>query len=944
MANRDYEIRMRMEAEFTDAQRALRDAQREVKRLNAEIKKVNSDLAKGAGGVATPLAATDQAMQRTALSSKQLAFATRNLPAQFTDIAVALQAGQNPMTVLLQQGGQLKDMFGGIGPATRAFGGYLRGLVNPLTVVAGLVIGLGVAWRKGVSEMEAFDRALIFSGNTAGLTADELRDMAKALDESTSGTERQAASVLTQVAATGKFTADQMQQVAAAAIALENVKQQEIEETIKQFVRLADDPVDAALELNRAHNFLTESIKDQILELDRQGKEAEATEVLIKAFADTAIERAQALDAQLGLLSGAWVGLRETASETWDAIVGGFADADQAALNGMVMLGRYLNTHKQVANAVRAIPIVGPLAGYAQARANVPQDQTPAGAADPAVDSDEVEEQRKAEQELAEQREKWNKDSLRYATDRARMETEILNAIADGNKLGLERAEIERRVAGIRKEYADKEAKRERKPKGRKGTDPDAAAERALANLQRERALLEAIGDGEARASEEARIRHEINEGQYKTANAALKQQLIDQAKLLDQDRARNALAKDLESADLEILRLQGQGAAAALQQAIEKWDELEARASKQGNLEGVQTAQQGKALSQMRFELQELEQAYQQVMAEIDAARNRIQVEVQTGLTTEYDGQRQLVELYREKGVVLESLLPQMQALAEAIGDPQALANVQRIREELVQMQSTTSLLQQQLGSVFQSSFANFLESLADGTTKLKDAVNGFLRDIASGLARMASQALAQAAWANIIKLFNKGSGSDIGEGAGKLQTAAVTTMGAGAIVSMGARQLSQSAQQLAAAATLMIAANSMGGFAEGGFTGYGGKYQLAGFVHRGEGVLNQDEIRRLGGPRGFYALRDAIATGALPRFAGASAPSVPSPVRPSFSFADGGMAMSGLPAPVLNLRNLILFDIDEIAQRVGHAPSFRDNVVRVAGEEGSAIRGQWG
>lgn len=47
------------------------------------------------------------------------------------------------------------------------------------------------------------------------------------------------------------------------------------------------------------------------------------------------------------------------------------------------------------------------------------------------------------------------------------------------------------------------------------------------------------------------------------------------------------------------------------------------------------------------------------------------------------------------------------------------------------------------------------------------------------------------------------------------------------------------------------------------GGYTGPGGRLELAGIVHRGEGVLNQQEIAALGGPSGFYALRHAIARG---------------------------------------------------------------------------------
>ena len=82
-------------------------------------------------------------------------------------------------------------------------------------------------------------------------------------------------------------------------------------------------------------------------------------------------------------------------------------------------------------------------------------------------------------------------------------------------------------------------------------------------------------------------------------------------------------------------------------------------------------------------------------------------------------------------------------------------------------------------------------------------------------------------------------------------------------------------------APALATISSIAIEGFADGGFTGYGGKYDVAGLVHRGEGVLTQEEIAALGGPAGFFALRQSIKNG----------------------FADGGLA---LDAPkVLNMQS---------------------------------------
>jgi lambda family phage tail tape measure protein len=81
-----------------------------------------------------------------AMSAKQLSMATRQLPMQFTDIVTSLASGQSPMLVLLQQGGQIKDQFGGVGNAAKAMGGYIASLINPIGLVTGAVLAGGAAW------------------------------------------------------------------------------------------------------------------------------------------------------------------------------------------------------------------------------------------------------------------------------------------------------------------------------------------------------------------------------------------------------------------------------------------------------------------------------------------------------------------------------------------------------------------------------------------------------------------------------------------------------------------------------------------------------------------------------------------------------------------------------------------------------------------------------
>src|SRR3546814_13231057 len=95
----------------------------------------------------------------------------RGGPAQITDIVVSLQAGQAPLTVLLQQGGQLKDMFGGIVPAARALGGALVSLINPYTVLAAAAAAVGYALYQVGGQTERYNRPIRLTGNYAGTTA-----------------------------------------------------------------------------------------------------------------------------------------------------------------------------------------------------------------------------------------------------------------------------------------------------------------------------------------------------------------------------------------------------------------------------------------------------------------------------------------------------------------------------------------------------------------------------------------------------------------------------------------------------------------------------------------------------------------------------------------------------------------------------------------------------
>lgn len=256
----------------------------------------------------------------TGKTAKEINFAMRGLPAQFTDIFVSLQGGQAPLTVFLQQGGQLKDMFGGIGPAARAMGGYILGLANPFTITAAAAGTLAVAWYQGSKEAENFNKALILTGNYIGLTAGQLGDMASRLDE-IGGTRRNAAAVLTQIASTSKFTATQIEGIAEAAISMEKATGKAVEDTIKDFENLATKPAETSRKLGDQYGYLTAAVYSQILALEQQGKTIEAGELAMRAYEQGMANITKNIQENTGLIEKAWQGVTSAAGEAWDSML-----------------------------------------------------------------------------------------------------------------------------------------------------------------------------------------------------------------------------------------------------------------------------------------------------------------------------------------------------------------------------------------------------------------------------------------------------------------------------------------------------------------------------------------------------------------------------------------------------------------------------------------------
>jgi lambda family phage tail tape measure protein len=256
------------------------------------------------------------------ISAKQQAAALRGVPAQITDIVVGLQGGQAPLTVLLQQGGQLKDMFGGIVPAFRALGGAVIALVTPFTLLATTIAAVTFGYAKGAAEQDAYVKALATTGNRAGVTAGQLGELARQLDNVV-GTQAAAAGALSTLVDTGQVSGIQdLARFAETAIRAQRLLGVSVADTAKAYAELGKDPVSASKRLTEQMNYLTQAQFEQINALVEANREADAAVVAQRAYDEALRRSASEVENNLGLVQRGWRAAKDAAAEAWDQFLG----------------------------------------------------------------------------------------------------------------------------------------------------------------------------------------------------------------------------------------------------------------------------------------------------------------------------------------------------------------------------------------------------------------------------------------------------------------------------------------------------------------------------------------------------------------------------------------------------------------------------------------------
>ncbi|MEG6794357.1 phage tail tape measure protein [Pseudomonas aeruginosa] len=845
------------------------------------------------------LLGTSDAMAVAGISAGQYRQAMRQLPAQITDVVTSLASGMPLWMVAIQQGGQIKDSFGGVGATFQALGDQVKSFFgiasnasdglddiargadaaaasanNAKTAMVGLsgtgsafiVIGaavaaagvaLALAYEKGSSEADELNKAIVLTGNYAGTTAGQLSAMAASLARA-NGTQYEAVAVLSEITATGKFTVDQIEQVATTSIAMQEATGKAVSDTVAEFSKLADEPVKASQQLNEKYHYLTASVYEQIAALDQQGDSLGAAQLAMDAYSQAMDERASQIVENLGTLETAWKTVAGVAKGAWDEMLGvGRTETPEERLEQLTKGQAF-----QPGRAVASGAVFGPLGWFNELRKAYQRSSM--------SDDERGRQFTDALQEIQDEGEKAQKARLdRYLEDEAIRGQQSMDKLLESVRTNKEKRdklnrELDRSIAAIQAANPNDERLR---------PENIAAARKAIDQKYKDPKTPKGPSTPLDQSSvTEAKNRLDQLQTDFRNAEQKLQAQqragllsyadyVAQRGELISQNKDQVTAAYEGEIQALEALRDKSSTTAAqriSLDQKIAEARNNMVKAQKKADadLEVLQLNEQGRLKKQAQA-VKAYSDALQQQQDALALQGQRAAAAVGMGA--------QQRRLFDQRGSLDDRFAQQRLDLASQYGDGSRGMSLDEYNDKLKALEANHAAMTQQLQRNYAdlqaaqgnwvngatSAFADYIDSARDvaGQTYelfsnafsgLEDAVvtfvttgkaslDDFVRTMIGDLARMATRQLG----ASLLSGFGLGGGTD-GGAQGLTVGASAVSASAGALATAGGTLLSGAAAIQAAAASL-AAANGVSGV-----TGAAGAAGAAGVAGGGSGWLS--------------------------------------------------------------------------------------------------------
>lgn len=791
-------------------------------------------------------------MRYGAISAGQYKNAMRLLPAQLNDIAVGLAGGMPLFTIFMQQGSQIADSFGGWGNLFEIIkqqllgagdaadessdslsananslsenaenAKKLTGFLNPMTIGIGALVAvvgtLTYAWYKGSQEQQEFNKSLVLTGNIAGVTTGQLADMARSVADNTGNTTAAAAQALNRVVSGGKIATGSMQTVTEAVVAMNDATDESIDSMVADFEKIAQNPVAAIGELNDKYHFLTLATYNQIKALQDEGNQQEAARLATEAYAATMKQRADEITESLGTLQSAWKWLGDEAKGAWDA---------------MLNIGREKSLESQLEEAEKALENAQRSRGLgnglwntygvnyqgsdnaiAQAQAQVDSLRgqiTAQGVLNDAISTYNKRQQKgvDAMRRLDAQADRMASNESKRKKELAQLDRDLADARAAGRAISAEDEAARRKE--INEKYKDPKT-----PKGKAYTED--AATRLLDQINQQTAAMQSQLDASDKlnSATQARIKFEqqIADLKSKTQLTADQKSILSRSdEILQAYKQQEALQNSVKTLD-DYRKMQEQ-----VKTKDERTNDL-----LKTRLELLEKA---KATGQLKPGEYEKTRAdiYQNTDMQLPSTvRDVVGNTTPTGgqLSGTFGGMQQQYSQLDQAQKDLDAWLARKEEAYKKAGaiTAEGEARMQKTRADAA---NAAAVIEAQKNAIITSTTQSMMDS---GLSILAD---GFGQQ--SGIYKAAFAASKAYAIAQSMVAIN----------AGIAQAASLpfpSNLMAMATVAMETANIVSNIKAVADT-----------GFASGGYTGPGGKYQPAGIVHKGEYVFDQASTNRIG------------------------------------------------------------------------------------------------
>ncbi|EIX9611401.1 TPA: phage tail length tape measure family protein [Klebsiella pneumoniae] len=760
---------------------------------------------------------TDQnaAMSKGGISAGQYAQAMRYLPMQITDVVTSLASGMPVWMVAIQQGGQIKDSFGGIGNTFRA----LLDVITPARIamggVAGILAAIGIAAVSAMNDQEEFNRSIQKTGNYAGVTSGELEQMTQQGGQ-LRGNYSQVRDILNGLVSSGRFTGETLTSVAQAASLMAELSGQSADQVVSSFLKMSDSATSWAANTNQQYHFLDLETYQRIQSLEDQGRKEEAIELASQAFKKASEERLRTMEQQLNRAARAWNNVKIAATGAWES----FKDKAGGALGLDTPADELTVKIKELEAKIAA-------AGSDTEVAMQPREYQ--------------ESVKRYKEDLAALKEKQQAEEKAIAAEAKRKQTDA-ESIAAAEKLQKlwkgNRSEVEKEadaVEEIRKNYetlwksaGGRDMLQSRGVTSTDGKnfsggqwDTDTKAldksgqkveqynkqlqqtlnqKKAITELDRVEAEIRNGSLSEATKAQQNEARalakkidaaNEANKAtkeaqsqakQQETSNKNFVKQLEDQASKRTQGAAatraqeiatRNLTAEQRRQAEaanaaitaqefkgqnlqlqLEYMRDTGDTAGASMLELRNRVSDLRREFEASGNTQGLNWLDKLLPVAETKIRVDDLRKQLDDLFTYQSQQETSIQAQVQGGLLSEIQGRQRLVSLHQEVGDKIKGYLPQLKELANAPGEAgdKIREMIRQLEEQLGKLNQAGHELTQAFRDGLQSGIESSLMGLAKGTMNLRDAVKNLALTIINSMAQLASQQLAQMATSALV------------------------------------------------------------------------------------------------------------------------------------------------------------------------------------------------